>query len=252
MTTRCAVASPVHAAPGSHAWFLDFDGTLVEIAAHPDEVEVPAALRTLIGRLHEAADGALAVVTGRSIERLDRFLSPLRIPAAGVHGCQYRPTPDADIQLCAAAGVAAVRRPLRAFCEQREGLWLEDKGASLALHYRQVPQHADAALELARQLAAAHPDLTMQTGKFVVELRPGGTDKAGAIERFMAHAPFAGRRPVFIGDDDTDEPAFEWVNRRRGLSIRVGKRETTAARHVVADVTAALSWLRAQLQVTMA
>lgn len=242
-----ADAVRIQADPGQCAFFLDFDGTLVEIVEHPEDVQVSNDLRSLIDELTTAAEGALAVVTGRSIHRLDRFLEPLQLPAAGVHGCQFRRRPRGEIDESDSAGMDALRPALNRFISEHPQVWMEDKGASLALHYRRAPELEADINEMARSLAADSADVVVQRGKSVVELRPAGADKASAVARFMDSAPFAGRKPVFIGDDVTDEAAFAWVNAHDGISVRVGPLEGSQARHAVADVTAALSWLRAQI-----
>lgn len=242
-----ADAVTIQANPRQCAFFLDFDGTLVEIVEHPEDVQVSNDLRNLIAQLTTAAQGALAVVTGRSIHRLDRFLEPLQVPAAGVHGCQFRRRPGGDIDESNSAGMDSLRPAFNRFISEHPQVWMEDKGASLALHYRRAPELEAAINDLARALAADSADVVVQHGKSVVELRPAGADKASAVARFMDNAPFAGRRPVFIGDDVTDEAAFAWVNRHAGISVRVGPLQGSEARHTVPDVAAALSWLRAQI-----
>lgn len=219
--------------PAEMALFLDFDGTLVEIVERPDEVQVePAVLRLLAG-LHRQLGGALALLSGRQIAALDRFLAPLAIDAAGLHGLELRrqgvldaPGPDRGFRQVAAAlsEHAATRYP---------GLLIEDKGASVALHWRQHPELENAALRLAEAaLDQAGPSHRLQHGHCVVEILPARGDKGGAVRWFMDSAPYRGRRPVVCGDDLTDEAAFAAANAAGGVSIKVGKGETAASHRV--------------------
>jgi trehalose 6-phosphate phosphatase len=227
------------------ALFLDVDGTLLEIMPHPDDVQAEPGLTRLLATASRSLGGALALVSGRSIASLDRIFAPLCLPAAGLHGLERRdargrvhyPTGYAD-------RIGAARRELVAFVQSEPGLLLEDKGAALALHYRNAPGLEDACrrrIELAR--AVAGEDFHVQHGKMVFELKPTGQDKGTAVMAFMNEAPFQGREPVFIGDDVTDEDGFRVVNAMGGLAIRVGARTGSAARLVAADVPEILGWL---------
>lgn len=226
------------------ALFLDVDGTLLEIAATPDTVRVPAKVVAALAAASKHLAGALALVSGRSIADLDRLFAPLELPAAGAHGAQRR----------TAAGLFSTRRYVRALLPAREllagwvaahdGTLLEDKGDSLALHYRTAPalEHG-ARRAMAAAVAAVGPAFQMQEGKMVLEIKPGATSKGTAIEEFMAEKPFAGRLPVFLGDDLTDEAGFEVVNRLGGHSIAVGVRRRTCAQWRVRDPARVLRWL---------
>jgi trehalose 6-phosphate phosphatase len=227
------------------ALFLDVDGTLLEIMRHPDDVHAGPRLKHLLAAASESLGGALALVSGRTIASLDRMFAPLRFPAAGMHGLERRdangavhhPEGDAD-------RLAAARRGLIDFVQSVAGLQLEDKGAALALHYRNAPALEDECrhrIENARE--AAGEDFHVQQGKMVLELKPSGRNKGTAIAAFMDEAPFHGRQPVFIGDDFTDEDGFRAVNEMGGLSIRVGEAPGSVARLVAADVSEILDWL---------
>lgn len=226
------------------AYFLDLDGTLIEFAEHPEAVLVEQALPELIGDLHRASGGAVAVVSGRLISDLQARLGLRTVPLAGLHGLERR---DASGRLWlhaappeAKCALQAVLAPVLA---RHPGLLLEDKGLTLALHYRRAPQLGSTVHRLMRRLlASAGGDLVLQQGKYVVELRPGGFDKGTAIAEYLAEPPFAGRRPVFIGDDVTDEAGFACVNAVDGISIKVGN-GPSAARHRLPDVTAVRHWL---------
>lgn len=238
--------------PGDRwAVFLDVDGTLVAIAETPEAVRVEPALRLLLERLAGANDGALALVSGRSLASIDAVFAPLRLPAAGLHGWERR---RSDGTLAPAAEPTAILAPLRpvllAFAAARAGLRVEDKGGSLALHYRLAPQYAAAVCQRAREIAAAEPQLRLIEGRKVVEFVPRGSDKGAAIADFLAEPPFAGRMPVYAGDDTTDEDGFAAVNRLGGLSIKVANPEArgghaTQARHRLPSISALHAWLAA-------
>ncbi len=205
--------------------FLDVDGTLLEIAATPDSVQVEAGLPHLLDRLRTVLGGAVALISGRPIVDLDRLFDPHRWAAAGVHGLERRDWQGrwhsqngVDV-----AVVAQGRERLRQLADRLPGTILEDKGMSVALHYRQVPHLESMVHGEMRAIRRALGDrLVLQEGRMVVELRLAGANKADAIREFLHEAPFKGRRPIFIGDDATDEKALAEVQRIGGLSIAVG------------------------------
>lgn len=230
----------------SHEWayFFDLDGTLVELAPLPSGVHGDVELRQLVSALAAATGGAVAVITGRAIADIDRIFPDIRLPVAGQHGVERR-THAGDVRrhLFPVDLLDEARQALRALVTRHPGLLLEDKGLSLALHYRQVPRLASYAHRVMHQLQVRlGTGFCVQMGKRVVELKPAGRDKGVAIREFMDEVPFAGRRPVFIGDDVTDEHGFEVVNAYGGLSIKVG-RGPTRARRQLASVRAVRSWL---------
>jgi trehalose 6-phosphate phosphatase len=246
---RCKPAAS--AVPLTHAaLFLDVDGNLLEIAARPDEVIVEPALVDLLRRLSLRCSGAIALVSGRSIAVLDELFGQLLLPAAGLHGFERRNANGMYCRHALPAGevLSGVRCALARIAARDPCLVLEDKRFSLALHYRQAPHLEDAIIaEVLPVAASAASDLELQRGKMVIELRPRSANKATAVAEFMGEAPFAGRMPVYMGDDLTDEPAFEWVNVRGGLSIAVDvSRETAAATHLD-SVSEARGWLRSLL-----
>ena len=238
--------------PGDRwALFLDVDGTLVAIAQTPEAVRVEPALLLLLERLSNASDGALALVSGRSLLGIDTLFRPLRLPAAGLHGWERR---RADGMLAPLGEPTAVLAPLRpllaAFAATRPGLLLEDKGGSLALHYRLAPHYGAAVCRRAREIAAAEPRLRLIEGRKVVEFVPQGSDKGAAITEFLAAPPFAGRVPVYAGDDTTDEDGYAAVNRLGGVSIKVANSEARGrhgsdARYRLPSVAALHGWLAA-------
>lgn len=226
------------------AYFLDVDGTLLDIAATPNAIRVDQALLKLLERLHRASGGAVALVSGRAISDLDRRLGNLRLPRVGQHGLERR---DAAGRLwlhpAAPEEKDRIRAALRPMLEAHPGLLLEDKGLTLALHYRQAPElEAMANQVMARLVAESSGKLILQLGKCVAEAKPGGFDKGTAIEEYLAEPPFRGRRAVFIGDDLNDEHGFAAINQADGLSIKVGH-EPTCARYRLPDVAAVRSWL---------
>ena len=212
-----------------HQWclFLDVDGTLLEIAATPDSVQVATGLLDLLDRLRTVLGGAVALISGRPIVDIDRLFGPQRWAAAGVHGLERR---DSEGRWHAQNGfdvaiVAQARDRLQQLASQLPGTLLEDKGMSVALHYRQVPHLEGQILGETRAiLRALGGRLVLLEGRMVVELRLRGASKADAIRQFLGEPPFKGRRPIFIGDDVTDEKALEEVERIGGLSVAVGDR----------------------------
>ena len=231
------------------ALFLDVDGTLLDIAERPDEVETHKVDCALIEGLQHAADKALALISGRSLAQLDALFAPLTLPAAGQHGFERRDVHgERHRRRFPVDTLRPAKEALRDFAGRHPGLVMEDKGASVALHYRLAPRLEQPALEAVREAAAPLGNaVQIQAGKMVWELKPAGADKGSAIEEFMREAPFAGRTPVFLGDDVTDEYGFRVVNRLGGHSIKVGPGET-AARWRLANPDAARAWLRAWLE----
>ncbi len=231
--------------PDTHALFLDVDGTLLQIALRPDAVRVPPTLLTLLDRLDRRLQGALALISGRLIANLDRLFSPLVLSCAGVHGLERRGADTVIQQAFGAAVLDPLRGPLSDFARAREGLLVEDKQQSLALHYRSAPSYeAEAEAFLRELIDAESASLELKRGKMVLEVKPSSADKGTAIEAFMEEPPFAGRTPIFIGDDVTDEDGFKTVNRLGGLSIRVGLDENSAAAFSLPNEEAVFAWLR--------
>jgi trehalose 6-phosphate phosphatase len=228
------------------ALFLDVDGTLLEIAETPQSVRVPPVLREILVSLSFRLDGALALVSGRTLNDLDHLFAPLRFCAAGVHGwerreatgCVIRPQLDPSRLDCA-------RDLLRRLVARQEGLMLEDKGHGLAVHFRRAP-HLSAVVrehvtEACRLVGSA---FTMQAGKCVFEIRPAGHTKGTSVRAFMQQPPFLERLPIYIGDDLTDEDAFAIVNEIGGISIKVGDDQATLAQHRLPGVRQVLRWLQ--------
>ena len=226
------------------ALFLDLDGTLVGIAPTPDAARPTGHLVALLESASRHVGSALAIVSGRPIREIDRILAPLELPMAGLHGLERRSAGGAYTPPPALPRFDELRAALARFAADRPGLLLEDKGAALALHYRARPELGAAAAAVVEEaLGGARGGIAVQHGKAVVELRPEGADKGAAVGAFMSESPFAGRRPVFAGDDITDEAAFRAVRRRGGVAVRVGDEAATAAEWRLADVAAVHAWL---------
>ena len=228
------------------AWalFLDFDGTLTEIAATPDRVRVDPALHGTLRELLESLDGALAVISGRRVADLDRYLAPLRLPTAGLHGLEWRGA-DGRVLKKRYDGRApgGFRDRLVRLADTDPRLLIEDKGATLALHYRGAPEREAELQALMTELVADLKGYRVLCGKMVLELLPAKTGKGQAIEAYMQQYPYRGRRSVFAGDDVTDEDGFAAVARMGGISIKVGD-GSSAATHRVPTVSAFVAWLQ--------
>lgn len=226
------------------ALFLDFDGSIVDIAPTPDSVVVPETLPPLLLALRETLGGAVAIVTGRPIAQIDAFLGAAVPAVAGLHGLERRRADGAIVAPPPNDDLRRIRAPLEAFAAAHPGILVEDKRYSLALHYRLAPSLEDACRDVvdsARGDGAEGWDIL--EGKMVFEIRPRGFTKGAAIEAFLGEAPFVGRIPVFCGDDTTDEDGFAAVNARGGVSVRVGGRSATRAAARVDTVADLLDWL---------
>jgi trehalose 6-phosphate phosphatase len=232
-----AIPEGIAASAQELALFLDFDGTLVEIAPSPEDVHLDRRVGPALERLRASLGGALALVSGRPVSFLDEVLAPYRFDAAGLHGAQIRMDGEIRAQEDVPDSMREATRDLVRFANSNVGVIIEDKRISLALHWRLAPQLKDDALELIRKVAARMgPGVRLQEGKAVAELVPAGASKGNAIAWMMKLPPYAGRLPVFIGDDITDEAGFEAVNALGGLSIRIGDGETCAT-HRIASPT---------------
>ncbi|MDP2132700.1 MAG: trehalose-phosphatase [Sulfuritalea sp.] len=247
MSRRLAAQPP--AADSAWAFFLDVDGTLLEIADQPSAVRVDLELLDLIERLYRISGGALALVSGRSISDLEALLGAQRMPLAGQHGLERRDaTGRLWIHAAPPAAKCAIKEALAPVLARHAGLLLEDKGLTLALHYRQAPHLAAYAHRLmARLMHEAGAELELQKGKRVIEIKPAGIDKGTAVAEYLAESPFRGRHPVFIGDDLNDEHGFAEVNRMGGLSIKVGPGPSCAGFRL-SGVAAVRSWLTEALK----
>jgi trehalose 6-phosphate phosphatase len=215
----------------SCALFLDFDGTLVDIASHPQAVVVPPGLPGTLARLKDLLTGAMAVVSGRPIKEIDRFLAPLILTVAGVHGAERRRA-NGTLAWQDVGSMDTVEAAARALAREYPALVVEAKRGSVALHYRQAPQLQALCLATLQAAVEQLPDLTLLCGKMVVEAKPSCASKSQAIEAFLKEPPFAGRIPVFVGDDLTDESGFASVQQLGGIGVKVGEGPTVARERV--------------------
>lgn len=228
------------------ALFLDVDGTLLELAPTPESVYVSERLKSLLIELSERLEGAVALISGRTIAELDYLFSPLRFCASGIHGAERREANGRIVRAPIANRdqLAGAEVELEAFVQANEGLLLEDKSFALALHYRLAPHLESAAREkmqaIVQQLG---PSYVLQPGKRVFEIRPAAFTKGTAIRSFLKEAPFSKRSPIYLGDDLTDEHAFEAVNALNGVSIRVGEPAHTQAKFRIPTTVQVHQWL---------
>jgi trehalose 6-phosphate phosphatase len=216
------------------AILLDIDGTLLDLAPTPREVWVPPGLTDILNRLIERTSGALALVSGRSLDDIDLIFAPALFPAVGGHGAEMRLMGDSAAVVTHAPPMdMELKRRLAAIAKLAQGILIEDKGYSLALHYRLAP-HAEQAIyaEVAR-LKADLPNAPIEVlpGKCVCEIKHSGFTKANGVRELLAAEPFRGRRPLFIGDDVTDETVFAIMPDFNGLSFSVGRRAEGVAGH---------------------
>lgn len=229
--------------PDHAALFLDFDGCLVEIAPRPDAVVIPPGLPGRLARLHDRLGGAVALVSGRDIADLRSRLPDFPGAIAGSHGAELmldgaviQKTHGVDLD------VAALHRAAADAVANSPAILIERKPHGVALHYRADPSLRNVVEEVMAHLANAHPGMVLQPAKMAVELRPAGTGKDRALDRLMAAPPFAGRVPVYAGDDLTDEVAMARAQALGGHGIKIGAGETVA-HHRLADPAALARWL---------
>jgi len=242
--TLVAMTLPDLRHPDQLALFLDFDGTLVAIANRPDDVRLDPETRDALADLNQRLGGALAIVTGREISAVDHFLEPLRLSVAGVHGLMRRDAQGRTYASPVDSGLpAAIERAVFPFLAKHPGLRVERKYGALALHYREHPELEQASIEALENAVGEIQRTEIKRGKMVIEVKAIGGDKGAAVADFLKEKPFAGRRPVFAGDDVTDEDAFVLVNARDGISIKVGP-GTTHATFRTSGTAEFLEWLR--------
>ncbi|WP_115513670.1 MULTISPECIES: trehalose-phosphatase [Xanthomonas] len=228
------------------ALFLDVDGTLIDFADSPKAVRLLPEVREAIVQLSERLNGAIALVSGRPLAQLDALFAPLLLPAAGLHGHELR----SDVAARAAmpqdtsAFLHGLHQRAAALTHKHTGVLVEDKGVSVALHWRAQPDAGPDVMAFAQDEIAQLSGYRLQPGDHVVEFVPEGSNKGLAVEQLMQTAAFAGRTPVFVGDDLTDEFGFDAANRLGGWSILVGDRAQTSARFRVDGTAAVHAWLQ--------
>jgi trehalose 6-phosphate phosphatase len=216
------------------AVLLDIDGTLLDLAPTPREVWVPPGLAKTMHRLHQRTNGALALVSGRSLNDIDLIFAPDQFPAVGGHGAEMRIEADSEFVAAHAPPMdKELKRRLAAIARLSPGILLEDKGYSLALHYRLAPHAEKAIYEAVSLIRADLPNAPIEVlpGKLVCEIKHSGFTKATGVRELMTHEPFRGRRPFFIGDDVTDESVFAIMPDLDGLAFSVGRRARGVAGH---------------------
>lgn len=223
------------------ALFLDFDGTLADLADRPDAVVVAPGLVDGLNLLRGRLGGALAIVSGRSIAQIDNFLAPLELPAAGVHGAERRRIDGVTLHMEHTIPDDIVES-LEGFAALHAGVLVEVKPGAVALHYRMAPELEKQCIAAMQHAAAHAPGCAVLLGKKVAELKPVSADKGAAITAFLEEPPFKGRRPVFAGDDMTDEGGFAVVQARGGIAIKVGTGPSIAT-HSLASPKALRHWI---------
>jgi trehalose 6-phosphate phosphatase len=209
------------------AILLDVDGTILDIAPTPHAVYVPEKLLRTLALVGERAHGAIALVSGRPIADLDLIFAPLRLPAIGGHGAEIRPDPKQDAYEQRAVSLdRTLKQRLKDIAARYEGVATEDKGYSLALHYRLALEQGLNVVDDVFRLCKAYPpdSFELLTGKAVIEVKSVGFNKGTAVRELMTYPPFSGRTPIFVGDDTTDEAAFEVLPDFNGFAISVGRR----------------------------
>jgi trehalose 6-phosphate phosphatase len=236
----------LHSPPPSLDWclFLDVDGTLIELTETPFDTRASDELKAVLKEVEERLGGGLALVSGRSVEYLDGLFAPLRLPSAGLHGIERRKATGimhgasfADAQLDHA------RTALKEFVQDHAGTLLEDKGRTVAVHFRMAPQFEPEVREAVTDIAAAlGTNYHVQAGSMMLEIKPRGFNKGGAVKAFMQEPPFSGRRPVYVGDDLTDLDGFRVVDALGGVSIAVGER--VQGQYHLDDPAAVREWLK--------
>lgn len=238
-------AAAAHVAATRLAIFTDFDGTLVEIADTPDDIDVPDSLPRALERAARELDSAFAVLTGREIEDIDRYLSPLILPVAGAHGTQRRRA-DGTVErpdTASTIGAEELAHAVEPLVMAHSGLLMEAKDGAVALHFRQAPELEAMCRQAMEEAIGGVPDFALVPGKMVFEARPRGVTKGSALRAFMTEEPFIGRTPIFIGDDTTDEDGFIAAQELGGIGIKLGDGQT-AARMRIANVASVHALLR--------
>jgi trehalose 6-phosphate phosphatase len=243
-------ARPVSIAPEAgafplrtHAFLLDVDGTILDIAPTPEDVDVPESLKHALSRLKEQTAGATALVSGRAIDALDSLFAPVTLAAVGCHGAEWRTVAGGPVEIRAQPLPPEVKHALLAVLAATPQIRVEDKGYTLAFHYRRAPDLGpELEKRLTRAIASMGPQFRLLHGKLVIEVKSRSFDKGEAVRALMQRWPFAGRRPVFLGDDTTDRDAFGAMRALGGTGISVG-RPMAGAQFMLPDPPAARKWL---------
>ncbi len=228
----------------SSALFLDVDGTLLDIVERPEYVTADPALVATLQEVAKTLGGAMALISGRRVTEVNRIFHPARFPTSGAHGAEYQDSAGRRHNKVVKSLPAAVIREIQKFADSHRKLLLEHKQYGVALHYRQAPELQSTCHETMNSIAVdVEDDFRLIDGKMVYELTPRSVDKGMAVAEFLRADPFRGRKPVYVGDDTTDEDGFIATNRLSGTSIRVGQTQRTEANFVLEDVDAVRRWL---------
>jgi trehalose 6-phosphate phosphatase len=243
------VSAILSARSGPVAIFTDFDGTLVEIAPRPDAVAIPSDLPTRLRSLYAALDGALAIVTGRTIETIDGFLPSQAFSVSGSHGaeCRHEGKVQGPEPRLVSDAKAITRRVSDTLVGQ-EGILVEPKPTGVAVHYRAAPDKGTMACAALARALKGFTDFHAITGKMVVEVRPRSANKGAALNRLMQVKPFTGRTPIFIGDDVTDEDGFRAAESLGGFGIGIGQQVETRARFILPDIASLYAYFDALIE----
>lgn len=236
--------APPHHLLRDAALFLDFDGTIISLAARPDAIEVDDALKSLLKSLLTRLHGRVAVISGRPISEIQFYLEDDDLIVAGSHGLEILWPDGRNWTLAPPPSLARVREELRDLPQSHPGVLIEEKPFGVAIHYRQAPDAQEECRRRAIDLSQ-RAGLRLQPGKMVFELKAPGADKGSAIEKITSAPPMLGYTPVFLGDDDTDEAGFAAVTRLGGAGILVGPTRKTAAHYALTSVQDTIAWLKA-------
>jgi trehalose 6-phosphate phosphatase len=231
--------------PTKWALLLDVDGTLLDVAATPDNVRVPPNLIQSLQRINQLLSGALALVSGRTVATLDRLFAPLSLAAAGEHGAELRPGPDQPVARCTTRLFdPALKAELQQLVVEHPALLLEEKPSSIVVHYRRAPELGPGVeRRLQAILTKADQSLGIFPSKMSWDIRDGSCTKGTALVQIMALDRFAGRRPIYIGDDRTDEDGFAEAERLGGLALAVAGEYRASRAPVFASPAAVRAWL---------
>lgn len=228
------------------ALFLDFDGTLAPITSTPRDIAPNPSRTELLRQACRKLCGRLAVVSGRSLDDVDRLIEGAAPCVTGTHGLQRRDAGGRVHAIEPHPKLLEAAELMDAYARAHSGIIVEHKGPSVALHYRKAPAATEAVHDFVRRLSTAM-GLPIQEGRMVLELRSPGPDKGEAVRAYMSEPPFRGAKPVYIGDDQTDEAAFEAVARMDGFGVVVGERRPTRARFRLSAPPRVLDWLARSL-----
>ncbi len=242
--TAMSLPLPPSPDPNRTALFLDIDGTLAEFRRRPEEVGPTPRLTALLRGLARRLDGRVAMISGRALADMDRITAGAVVAASGVHGLEHRDAQGRTATATPHPGLERARSEFTALAQAHPALLLEDKGLGLVLHYRTAPDLAGMA-NAAAQRMVDETGLALQKGDMMAEVRTPGRNKGDALRAFMTGPPFAGAQPVFVGDDLTDEAAFEAARDLGGHGVLVGPQRATAASFRLESVAAVLAWLEA-------